>query len=635
MKRIIPLLSLFMCILLSSAVWGASWYIDGWDGDDSNDGTNMSTEAFATIKRALDRCSNGDNIYLKGEFLEAPRDTSYSGGDPWDGDVLAQIFVDKSNLNMTRNSGEPFIPVIYGYSPDDSLQYVVRISSTGNTIEDIKFDGYDTWQWNGEVYTHNGVYMTPDADNTTITDCDFTNFGYEWFPGQDDYYFFSIVGGGWPQSSSVNELQNFVISDNDFFDNEFDSKGAHELYLNRASNGTFSGNEITNNGEGTPLKIRDGCHDITFNNNTVYGAHYQFITDHPDERGDESPMDDSYDITVTNNTFTDPNSVIETDVYRGPFWQKNYAAFISEFSGNTVVEGGDREWEVKGVTTNGSKLYMTYTNTHSASPEDNHLVEFGEHNGPVFKRFDELTDRGYKCNGCMCYIGDKIIISTKNGSNIKVYSYDISESTYSTLLNSTTSSYEITAMCPYNSSYFITALRYYNSANGVWYAKIYKSTGSNLLYHKIYEQPETTVNSVTAVAVSGSTLIFGAYINSSSSKIYSGSIPSSGEINESEEESLSDKVTGLTYKSSTLMTALQDGTSTKIYSGTTSEPLDTLRETYTSTNLIALESDSEFIFMVKDNTGDADEERTVYFTDSTTNMDEDIIYHSKWYTSRF
>jgi hypothetical protein len=83
------------------------------------------------------------------------------------------------------------------------------------------------------------------------------------------------------------------------------------------------------------------------------------------------------------------------------------------------------------------------------------------------------------------------------------------------------------------------------------------------------------------------------------------------------------------------MTALQEGTSTKIYSGTTTDPIGTLRETITSTDLIALEADSEFIFMVKNNTGDADEKRTVYFTDSTSDIDKDIIYHSKWYTARY
>ncbi len=55
-------------------------------------------------------------------------------------------------------------------------------------------------------------------------------------------------------------------------------------------------------------------------------------------------------------------------------------------------------------------------------------------------------------------------------------------------------------------------------------------------------------------------------------------------------------------------------------------------ETYSNTDIISLESDSGFIFMVKDDTGDADEKRTLYFTDSTSNLDKDIIFHGMWYT---
>ena len=115
----------------------------------------------------------------------------------------------------------------------------------------------------------------------------------------------------------------------DISDNEFESQGAHELYLSRASNGTFSGNDITNNGEGHPLKLRDDCHDITFDNNTVYGAHFCFLGDYPDSIGTPKRlMTCSHDITVTNNTFIDPNSVIDTNIYRGPFCSREKRFFI-------------------------------------------------------------------------------------------------------------------------------------------------------------------------------------------------------------------------------------------------------------------------------------------------------------------
>ena len=91
---------------------------------------------------------------------------------------------------------------------------------------------------------------------------------------------------------------------------------------------------------GIPLSSGDSCSNITVDNNTVYGALHCFVSDYPDA----ATEDDSSDIIVTNNTFTDPNSVIGDD-YKGPCFSDNYASFISQFSGNTIVEGGDRNWE--------------------------------------------------------------------------------------------------------------------------------------------------------------------------------------------------------------------------------------------------------------------------------------------------
>ena len=630
MKRFIPLLSLIICVVFSSAIWAATWYVDGWNGVDTNSGTSAN-DAFETIRRALNRSSNGDTIRLVGEFVEAPWDTLWDEyGRSWDSSTKTlQISVDKSNLIIygVEVSGE--LPTIYGYSPDDNLDFVMRIDQTGNTVEYIKFDGYYDEVGGGDVSTYNVLYSTPDADYTEISNCEFTNFGYN-FGDPGHSLFYAIIGGGQPKQSTVDYLENYKINDNTFYDNEFEGWGSHEIYVNATKNSEIKRNLITNNGYGDPIKFRDRCSNITVDNNTVYGALHCFVSDYPDTTIEGN----SSGIIVTNNTFTDPNSVID-DGYKGPCFTPRYAAFISEYSGNTVVEGGDKEWDVKGITTNGSSLFMAY-NIDSY----NHIVVFREHNGPVFKRIIEPFASNCVYDGNMCHITSAtdttVIVSSIYNNSIRVFKVDVDDSTSSCYDDLLTSTYDITAMCPYNDTYFITALRYYNDVNGVWYARIYKSTDSDLLYHKIYEQPETTVYSVTALAVTGNTLVFGAYINSSSSKIYTGTIPSSGTINPLyERESLSYEVTGLTYLSSTLMTAIQYGSYTRIYSGTTSDPVGTLRETYASTNLIALESDSEFIFMVKDNIYDDDEERTIYFTDSTTNMDDEIIYHSKWYTEDF
>ena len=84
MKRRFLFILLIVSLSLSSFAWGASWYVDPDTGDDEGDGSLGSP--FLTIKRALDACSNGGTIKLfDGSYVEAARDTSYSGDDPWDG----------------------------------------------------------------------------------------------------------------------------------------------------------------------------------------------------------------------------------------------------------------------------------------------------------------------------------------------------------------------------------------------------------------------------------------------------------------------------------------------------------------------------------------------------------------------
>jgi len=630
MKKIVYLIIVMAFSIISvTTVCANPWYVDPDDGDDSwLPPENDPDHPWETIKRALDHCSSNDTIELMdGDFVEAVWDTTWGGSNAWDiTERTIQISVDKSNVTLRKYSGNQSKPTIISYDDDYDLNYVMRIDQTYVKVQNIIFDGYNA-ATSDSVETNDVIYITPDADNTEITNCEFINFGNEW--EADGFY--AIIAGGW--HSETNTLNSIKVNDNEFPGNPFEGSHAHEIYLNYTTNSEIKRNDITNTGVGHPIKFRAGCLNITFESNTVRGAHYCFIGDYPNP-GESN----SSGIKVTDSSFIDPNSVINTGTYIGPFRNLYSSSFISEFSGNTVVEGGDRNWKVRSITTDGLKLFMCYRNTHATSAVQIHLVEFGEHNGPVFKRIvDVLSNKasGYDCDGNMSYIGNDIFVSTNDGSNIRVYKVNSSTGAIdsTTYFEEPMSDYEITAMCPYNGTYFITALRYYNDANGVWYARIYKSTSSDLLYDDIYSQPDNLVHSVTALGVSGSTLVFVTDEGGGTYKIYSGTIPASGNISTTPRENLSYEVTGLTYLGGTLMTALQDGTSTKIYSGTTSDPVGTLRETYTTTNLIALESDSEFIFMVKDDTGDDDEERTVYFTNSTTNMDDDIIYHSKWYTT--
>ena len=632
MKRGLLFTILIVSLLLSSFAWGNPWYVDP-NGDDSilpieNDENNP----WQTIKRALDYCSSGDTIeLLDGSYVEAVWDTSYSGAGDWKdnvgGDWKLQISVDKSSVTLRKYSGNSSKPSIIGYDNSENLNYIMRIDNSTVKLQNIIFDGYNT-ATSDSVDVNDAIFITPDADNTEVTNCEFKSFGNEW--ATDGFY--AIVAGGWPDES--NTLNGIKINDNTFSGNPFKGQHAHEIYLNYTTNSEIKSNVITNiTGAGHPIKFRAGCLSDTLDTNTINGAHFCFIGDYPE--GDES---DSSEIVVINNTLNDTNTVIDTLTYVGPFRSSNSSSFISEFSGNTVVEGGTRLWEVKSITTDGSKLYKCYRNTHSTSAVEIHLTEFGNHNGPIFRRIP-LNDKplaykagGFNCDGSMAYIGNDIFVSTNDGTNIRVYKVNSSTSAIdSTYFTGSMSDYEITAMCPYpnDTRYFITALK--KKFSGVWSTKIYKSSVDSLDSYLMYDELTSNVTSVTALGVSGSTLVFGTDKNGTYN-IYSGTIPTSGPISPTERENPSYKVTGLTYYSSTLMTAIQEGTTTKIYSGTTSDPIGTLRETYTNTNLISFESDSEFIFMVKDNTSDADEKRTVYFTDSTTDMDQDTIYHSKWYT---
>ena len=633
MKRGLLITTLIVSLLLSSFAWGAPWYVDPDDGDDDGDGS--LGVPYQTIKRALDDCSSGDTIELMdGNFVEAARDTSFSGSGAWDNNVTwrLQIAVNKSNVTIRQYSGTPSI---IGYDSEDDLNYIMRIDNTTVKVQNIKFDGYNVAA-SDTVEVNDAIYITPDADSTEVTNCDFTHFGNDrGLPGQ--YLFYAIIAAGKEDTSGpVNHTTNLVINDNNFYSNLFESQGAHEIYMSETTDSEIKRNDITNNGAGHPIKFRDDCTDITFDSNIIRGAHFCFVGDYPN-----SGESNSSSITITNNSFIDPNSVIDTATYFGPFRNPDASAFISVYNGNSVVKGGDREWEVRSVTTDGSKLFMCYRNTHSTSAVEIHLIEFGQHNGPIFDRIP-LNDKpmaykasGYDCDGSMSYIGNEIFGSTDDDTNIRVYKVNSSTAAIdSTYFTDTLSDIEVTAMCPYpdDERYFITAVK--EKFMGVWESRIYKSSADSLKSYLIYFEDADDISEITAVGVTGSTLIFGTDEGSGVYKIYSGSIPTSGYISKSQRDSLDCEVTGLTYLSSTLMTAVKDGSDTKIYSGTTTNPTDTLENTYTNTDLISLESDSEFIFMVKDDSGVADEKRTVFFTNSTTDCEQDTLYHSKWYTSR-
>jgi len=188
MKKTVYLLIIMLLSLFSvNIIWANSWYVDPVDGDDSvlpiiNDSDNP----WETIKRALDHCSSGDTIELMdGDFVEAVWDTSYGGQGVWEdndgGNWYLQISVDKSNVTLRKYSGNQSKPTIIGYNPtQDNLNYLMRIDNTYVKLQNIIVDGLYIDYTSIYLEVNDAIYITPDADNTEITYCEFTNFGNQW-----------------------------------------------------------------------------------------------------------------------------------------------------------------------------------------------------------------------------------------------------------------------------------------------------------------------------------------------------------------------------------------------------------------------------------------------------------------------
>jgi len=636
MKRIIPLLSLFMCILLmSGAAWGATWYVDGWNGDDSNGGTNIENDAFETIRRGLNRCSNGDTINLVGEFAEAPWDTLWdANGNDWDKDTRTiQISVDKSNLTIHGVEVEGELPVIYGYSPDapsEHNDYLMRIDNTGNKLEYIKFDGY--YDVTDEfVYNHDVIYMTPEADNADITYCDFTNFGYEWHAGAPTYYYFySIVGGGWTKQN--NYLTNVNINNNEFHANEFHAKGAHEIYLSRTSYSEVSDNIIYNNCAGHPLKLRDACNYVTFEDNYVYGAHMCFLGDYPNPQESYSS-----NTTVKGNRFWDNGSMMADSisyyeslddhwVYTGPF---NNANHITVFENNSIFEfSTDDQRYVHGLTYKEEGTDLFFASKNGTKDE---VVVMGNPHAPGPANKYGVTGTNFYCQGDMCTTEgspDYVIFCTQNSNGQQiVYKDDIDGNFDSSVLFTYASkpNVKVTALTSLGTSTFLSAVRDNDSLS----VNIYQSTTSDLMngVPKL-DKTFTFADSITAMAYDGSDIVFATYKNGTSN-IYSGTI---NNLNNPtlRASSITGYIPAMCFAKNNLITALHNGATRRIYYGSITNPLNSY-DSLSSKKVIALAGNDDYIYtLIHDDSG-GNNRKKIYFSDNLANIEEEVFFYSQWY----
>ena len=63
------LMAIIFMLCFPLAVYAQTYYVDGANGDDTNDGTSW-TAAVETIQAAIDASTHGDEIWVKsGEYL--------------------------------------------------------------------------------------------------------------------------------------------------------------------------------------------------------------------------------------------------------------------------------------------------------------------------------------------------------------------------------------------------------------------------------------------------------------------------------------------------------------------------------------------------------------------------------------
>lgn len=635
MKRFIPLLSLILCVVFSSAIWAATWYVDGWNGDDSNGGTGTN-DAFETIKRALDRSSNGDTIRLVGEFAEAPWDTLYdANGAAWDSTSRTiQISVDKSNLTLFGVEVEGELPTVYGYSPDapsEHNDYLMRIDNTGNTVVYIKFDGYYE-DIDELVYNHDGIFMTPEADYSEITYCEFTNFGLEWHVAQpDSYYFYGIVTGGWTKQDDYLTYVN--IDNNEFYDNGFMARGAHEIYLSRTSYSEVDDNTIYNNCTGHPLKLRDACNYVSFENNYVYGAHLCFLGDYPN-----SGESYSSNTTVKNNRFWDNGSIMadsisyyeglgDSWVYTGPF---NHAVHIVDFENNSIFEfSTDDQRHVHGLTykADGTDLYFA-----SKNGTNDEIVVMGNPHAPNPSDKFGISGENFYCQGDMCTTEDSpydfVIFCTQNSSGQQiVYKDDVDGIFDSSAFFSYTSepNVKVTALTSLGSSTFLSAVRDDDESS----VNIYQSTTSNLMNGTPkLDKTFTFADSITAMAYDGSTVVFATYKNGTSN-IYSGTINNLDNPT-LRASSITGYIPAMCFAKNYLVTALHNGATRRIYYGSIASPLNSY-DSLSSKKIIALAGNDNYLYsLIHDDSGGTDRKK-IFFTDNLANVDKNVFFYSQWY----
>lgn len=646
MKKIC-LLILLATLCVSQAL-ATTYYVDPDDGDDSWPGTSPvyvvgpEDGPFLTILAALNAASTNDTIYLmEGEFVESRfsadnRDDQYDT-DSWDQPRNVQINITK---DITLDRYQSTTPEIIGYnstysahgsSVPNGLDDVILIDASGVEIRNIIFDGLYNVITTVKVKTHNVVCMTPDADSAKIMYCHFKNFGNDdWTRNGDEYDFYSIVGGGWAgQSGTPNTLDNVDIMYNTFNDNEeFESRGAHEIYINRANNADIMYNHIINSGVGQPLKLKDGCTNTKIKYNTVHGAPNCFLYD--EKTGD----DYSSGTEFVGNTFGDSLSVIgDHDTYEKPF--RPIAGHISLFEDNSIYEmtTADERY-IHGITfSNNGDLYAAHQN---GNPDEVFILP--NRHAPNPDNGYGKTYSGYHCQGDMCTLSNYVIWCAQNSSGSQYLYLDYIDGDFDGVQGeivvpsskiTLVSGDVITALTSFDSTHFLTAVR--NTQNS--YVKIYKSVYDGIDDSTLLTKTFTFADSITAMAYDGTDLVFATYDSGNDeSKIYSDSSPSN--LNDPDYVmTLDGHIPAMCFARGYLVTARHDGSTRTIFYGSASDP-DSSSEGLVNKQIRALAGNSDYLYtLVYDNSGGTDRKK-IYFTkdfSSSGGYNDQLYFYSQWY----
>jgi len=308
-KKIIllPILAIFLALVFfypqSSAQEYMTYYVDGQNGDDGNDGLSPGA-AFKTVSRGISA--------LKGHSYDTPRELVVLEGEYYSTQEYFNIHNKYENkVDLNNLMGTPEYPVIvrgegdvtiYGYldenydpntNPGDRIGNLV----SGNdmrylTLENLKFEGAETEVLkleghkpdDGSPYPPTGEYG---VFGVTITDCEFRYGGH---------YVGFFVGYNMHDMAIINS--KFIGNLNPGF-----GQGSHDIYWNA---GTWGGPNSHN-------ILFDGCEfsfahrwGIQFNAAHVYNIVIRNTAFHHNQFGGIQVIN-GHNVTIENNIFYNNN----------------------------------------------------------------------------------------------------------------------------------------------------------------------------------------------------------------------------------------------------------------------------------------------------------------------------------------